>query len=261
MKISLIISTWNRPHLLQWGLTSLARQEFTHEFELILLNDAFVEDIATKNLAMKYKDLLNIRYFHTGASKTQDIRREQCFALNYGIQQSTGDVIILTGPEMYHLSPNNIHNLITPFLENHKIITTPEESVSKDDGGQFLKNLEAGKPDDMGLFNGSRHLSNLYNFFMGIWKEQLIDMGGFDEDFTGWAYDDTDLASRLQADGCVYHHVDAKIMHLWHPRGGAKGPNYTANINHNKKLYQERQGIVKRNEGRLWGQNTFPGPV
>lgn len=253
MKISLIMSTYKRPHLLKWGLYSLSKQVHEFDFELLLLNDDFVEDADTVALYHQYKDMLNIRYFHTGKSKGQDIRREQCFALNFGIKKSRGDVIILTCPEMYHLTTHNIQAIGAPFLrDNKKILTTPERP--KDDlNKKFLDHLDGSGVPSSDLFNRAGALSNLYNFFMGFWKPTIMEMGGFDEDFTGWAYDDTDFVYRHLDDGHEYHEVNINLIHLWHKRGTAKGPGYKENIEHNRKLFEERRGIIKRNVAREWG--------
>lgn len=53
---------------------------------------------------------------------------------------------------------------------------------------------------------------------LGIWKEDLICVNGFDESFVGWGYEDSELAIRLLNRG--FKHLDcrfaATVMHLWH---------------------------------------------
>ncbi len=52
----------------------------------------------------------------------------------------------------------------------------------------------------------------------GIFKEDLISIGGFDESFTGWGYEDSELVARAINVGCIVKRGDHKaaVLHLWH---------------------------------------------
>ena len=53
---------------------------------------------------------------------------------------------------------------------------------------------------------------------LGLWKQDLIAVNGFDETFIGWGYEDSELAIRLLNQGVK--HLDcrfaATVIHLWH---------------------------------------------
>tara|TARA_R110002111_G_scaffold256979_3_gene324761 strand:+ start:112295 stop:113116 length:822 start_codon:yes stop_codon:yes gene_type:complete len=54
---------------------------------------------------------------------------------------------------------------------------------------------------------------------LSVWKEDLLAVNGFDEDYTGWGMEDSDLVLRLIRNG-VYHkdaRFAAPVFHLWHP--------------------------------------------
>ncbi|QDT40662.1 Chondroitin synthase [Gimesia alba] len=54
---------------------------------------------------------------------------------------------------------------------------------------------------------------------LSAWKEDLLAVNGFDEDYTGWGMEDSDLVLRLIRNG-VYHQdarFAAPVFHLWHP--------------------------------------------
>lgn len=55
---------------------------------------------------------------------------------------------------------------------------------------------------------------------MGIWREDLVAVNGFDESYIGWGGEDSDIGSRLYHLGrprkFVYGH--AVVYHLDHPR-------------------------------------------
>lgn len=53
---------------------------------------------------------------------------------------------------------------------------------------------------------------------LAVWKEDLIDINGLDEAFTGWGYEDSDLTIRLLRHGIkrLNGRHATTVMHLWH---------------------------------------------
>jgi len=60
---------------------------------------------------------------------------------------------------------------------------------------------------------------NLYGCFMGMWREDLERVNGFDMRFVGWGEEDVDLGLRLRRAGlrCGWPGPRATLLHLWHP--------------------------------------------
>jgi predicted glycosyltransferase involved in capsule biosynthesis len=82
-------------------------------------------------------------------------------------------------------------------------------------------------------------------------RQTYIDIGGYDEDFTGQAFDDDDFVTRLQDHGCKYRRTKARCVHLYHTRSG---PGRSRKLHeYNRKLFNARRGIIVRNVGREWG--------
>ena len=81
---------------------------------------------------------------------------------------------------------------------------------------------------------------NIKTCNLGVWRSDLIEVNGFDEEFTGWGYEDSELAIRLLRIGCL--HTSAKfaapILHLWHPE------NSRINHDKNKKLLEQRIDVA-----------------
>ena len=87
---------------------------------------------------------------------------------------------------------------------------------------------------------------------MSMRKKDFVDIGGYDEDFIGTDFDDTDFVRRLVQNGCEYVTTEAKVVHLWHarlPMSPERKPRY----DYNKRLYEERENKIIRNVGREWG--------
>lgn len=54
---------------------------------------------------------------------------------------------------------------------------------------------------------------------MGIWRNDFIQVNGFEESFQGWGYEDSELAQRL-INNSIQHkwgRLAATVVHLWHP--------------------------------------------
>ncbi len=91
-------------------------------------------------------------------------------------------------------------------------------------------------------------------FFMGMWRREFVSIGGYDEDFTGYAGEDNDLVNRLLQNRCRYLRVPAEILHLYHENACDAQTHYeNPDWVYNKKMYDARFGQIVRNEGREWG--------
>jgi glycosyltransferase involved in cell wall biosynthesis len=54
---------------------------------------------------------------------------------------------------------------------------------------------------------------------LAAWRKDLISVNGFDENFTGWGFEDSDLIVRLLRKGIKRKEARfyAPVIHLWHP--------------------------------------------
>jgi GT2 family glycosyltransferase len=251
---SIIITTFQRPHLLKWGLFSLAKQAMPKDFETIVLNDGINDE--TESICHHYMDKLNIRYVFTGQRNLDGTIKWRVpgFAINIGAKMSKGKVLIISCAEMFHLN-DCIAHLTFPVLANQKRLGIP---IARDDqDGFFLRNLETtqGKFDFMEFFNDYPHLNTRLPFLMAVSREEFFTIGGYDEDFTGIGYDDNDLVLRLQKNGCSYYQTCAETIHLFHERIWFAKQHEPETI-FNRNLYYARQHQIVRNQGREWGVYT-----
>jgi len=252
MRVSIIIPSYKRSSLLKWNLFSLVSQNIPFDFETIVLNDGILDD--TEQLCLQYKNQLNLKYFFTGQRNLDGnlVWRIPGFAMNIGVKKSKGDIILLCCAEMFHA--NDVVKLITDVYnlpESDKVIALPK---AKDDNGRFLQHLELSN----GEFNIKEYfvqpplLNVRFPFLMAMKRQEFIDIGGYDEGFTGMDYDDNDFVERLLENGCHYIETEALSIHLWHPRRSC-APETMVRVEHNEKLYLQKKGVIVRNVGRDWG--------
>lgn len=249
---SIIITTFQRPHLLKWGLYSLAKQAMPVDFETIVLNDGIHDE--TEAICREYEQKLNLRYFFTGQRHTfnQIKWRVPGFAINIGARLARGKILILSCAEMFHLN-DCIAQLTYPLLRNPKLLGIP---IARDDhDGSFLKSLNENYAayDHNAFYNDYPGLNTSLPFLTSISREEFHAIGGYDEDFIGIGYDDNDLMLRLLKNGCQYYQTAAETIHLYHERIWFAMENSAETI-YNRNLFYERQNQIIRNRNHEWGR-------
>lgn len=233
MKISILLTTYDREDDCIICLTELLKQK-TKEVEIILLDDLHFNS----QKLIDFCALNDIKYIHSGSQKQgQPMWRVPGFALNIGAKQSSGDYLILGNAEIYQISSYTVQKLAeTNLLAFPRVWDQPQNSL--------VENYK------------SFPICSELPFFMGVPRESFFRAGGYDEDFVGYAWEDTDLVERLKKSVDKVK-VDADVVHLWNPRG-QKSRKYATNLKAsdttlNKSLYLTRKDILVRNEGRDWG--------
>jgi hypothetical protein len=215
------------------GLGSIDRGDW----EITVLNDGRENDV-TMDICQTY----GVDYIWTGQRhKEKLLWRVPGFALNIGVKAYNDEIIAISCAEMYHL---------TPFLKNaQKILQGHPKGIvhpleGKDDTGAYLNDVKS--------FDKLPNLNMKLPFLMAMSRSSYVEIGGYDEDFTGQSYDDNDIVDRLIANGCYYITTPDKCVHLYHSRDTADKRD-RGRLDYNKKLYLERKGKVVRNENREWG--------
>lgn len=252
-KVSIIITTYQRINLLRWGLYSLSRQTMPFEFETIVVNDGLRDE--TEEICNEFKEKLNLSYIFTGQRNLQGdpVWRVPGFAINIGVKHASGNILVMCCAEMFHVN-QTIEKLTKPILNNPKLLGIP---IGKDDrAGALLESIEKNNGSfEPETFNECIDLDTRMPFLMALHRSQFVEIGGYDEDFIGIAYDDRDLIDRLLTNGCQYCQTDAVTVHLYHPRAeGYYERGGPPEWNYNKNLYFSRWGKIIRNEGKEWGK-------
>jgi glycosyltransferase involved in cell wall biosynthesis len=255
MRVSIIIATFKRANLLDLGLWSLSRQNSDKDIEIVVVNDGIEDD--TAKVCDSYRSIFNIKYIFSG-QRNKDIIKSRIpgFALNIGVKQSSGDIIILTCPEIFHLS-NSVDLIANELISNDNILATPNVIYFDDDGETTNKLLlDRTIKVDVKKVNRNRECTQATQmpYFMGMYKKAFMDINGYDEDFIGYAGDDSDLIGRLRSNGLKHQKTFAEVIHLFHGatndgRHHYNNPDWVYNYN----LFMDRKGRVVRNENREWG--------
>ena len=259
MKISLILPSFKRPHLLELGLYSITQNPTARDLEIIVLNDGVPDQ--TEEVCKKFPSL-NIKYIFTGKRNLGGtiIKRPPSFAQNIGLKQSTGDIIILSGPEIYHLN-RAIDILVDILVDNPKTMVIPD-FIYFDKSQQTTNALFRDRNSyiDIGsLLSGGFGRSHVeMPFLMALYKEHLMAINGWDETMTGYCGDDNDLILRLKRIGLSYIRTSAQAIHLWHEQSTDGNCHYENPAwVHNWNILQAHvndPSVIQVNIGKEWGK-------
>jgi len=245
---TILIPVCKREEYLQQHLNLLTKQEEIINCEILVINDGIPD--YTEEICKNFSNILNIRYLFTGQRNSSEniIRRNPSYCLNIGVQQTKSDILILTCPEMYLLERDIIKLMLQAVNTNHKHIAITE---GKYDNGLFLKHLNKFGNITKEIFNSVTclELCTIYPFYLALSRRIFMEIGGYDEEFTGVAWDDTDFSRRLQQYGCEFKKLDRRVIHLKHKKFNYDRKDWL----YNKKLYDDRNNIVVRNLNTKWG--------
>jgi len=231
MKVALLISTYNRPDALELCLKSVLNQHVLPD-EILIADDGSGEE--TAKLIENYISLSNVSIHHVwhkdDGFKLAQIR-------NKAIAQSSCDYIIQIDGDL----------ILHPFfIKDHKDFAKPNTFVRASRiylDEQLTKEKISYKNIEVNRF--SRGVSNVLSSFrlpflqflfernykvkgeeiweihgcnMAFWRNDAIEVNGYNEDFVGWGPEDKEFVARLMNLGLKKRFLKcgAIAYHLWH---------------------------------------------
>jgi glycosyltransferase involved in cell wall biosynthesis len=233
--ISVVITTYNRPD----ALASVVRacfMQYDKNFEIIIADDGSTAN--TRDCVEKLAIAATVPVRHVWQP---DDGFRAAMARNRGTLAAQGEYIIFLDGDCI---PQR------DFIARHRALSEPGCLVSgsrilmserltrrilqhgiaiPDTGaatrlgwrlrGDLNKTLQlALRWPDLGRVRSSFSWRRIKSCNLGVWRSDLEKVNGFDESFTGWGYEDTDLVLRLfhagvkRKDGAFA----TEVFHLWH---------------------------------------------
>jgi len=229
-KVSVIVPTYNRDELLQHGLKSLRSQSL--DAEIIVVDDGGSHPSTTR----KHCETYGARYIRLESPD----RRVPSVPINAGVRAATGDIIVLTCPEIYHLQPDTLSLLVEPLYINDTIHTTCK---GWDDSGAVLTAVRNGETVSAQIYKNMGVLQTDFPFFLALHKKHFEAIGGYDEGYLGWGFEDYDFITRIQAHGLHKKVTGAEIIHLSHERF-----NDAELLKLNTDRFNAMKGTIVRNQ-------------
>jgi len=244
--VAVILSTYNRPDMLELTLTGLLRQE-DRDFRIVVADDGSSEE--TRAFIERYQaefPLTHVWHEDKGFRKAK--------ILNAAIR-ACPEVDML-----WFVDQDSIpaHDCLALFREAHapgRLVPGGYVRLTQEDTARLtVENTREGfyetlLTDERRRFLRKRHRKNLVHRLTGrknrprlmglnfaVCRELVVKVNGFDETYEGWGKEDSDLRTRLRRAGggwrCLWHR--AISFHQWHPVNPTK-----ATMDDNQRRYHD----------------------
>lgn len=233
--ISVIVTTYNRPHALDKVLESLASQNVS-PLEIIVADDGSGPD--TSAVLKTWQGRMHCPLHHVW-QPDEGFRAGR--VRNQAVVKSSGDYLVFIDGDCI---------VFPDFILRHIKLAEPDRFVAGNRillGSNLTKAIELGaeRPQYWGIirwiyerlrgrvnrllplarFPGqrwrlfkSRHWQGARTCNLAIWRKNFVAVNGFDEAFHGWGHEDAELVVRLMRNGVLRKEgrFAVPVLHLWH---------------------------------------------
>jgi len=254
--ISIVMPILNRLDLLRRAFPSIYTQDYPREnYEVIFVDYGSTDGL--KEYLQALSGVLNLTYLRIDDSKAKipvyhgpTGTCNPALAWNVGIRRARGDLLMLTSPEVIHVTETlwqaDELGKEGRVVRARVVDVPPWTQLLMDELHTFsasgLINLTCSteRPDMAGLY------------FIGVIPKSLMEkIGGIDEDYMmGLAWEDTECGRRMMASGVELFHADDMIgLHQYHPRVDLRSDSYC--LKNQTRFLSEFKTVA--NVGRVWG--------
>ncbi|MFJ6199266.1 glycosyltransferase family 2 protein [Micromonospora sp. NPDC092111] len=231
MKVSVVIPSYNSGPQLRACLATLNRQHPVagHPVEVVVVDDGSHDGTGALVQDLGGRPDLNFDLQYHYLPRTAESGRAA--ARNHGIRAATGEIVVLVDADVL-LPPG----ALAAHLDYHRrrpdlVVTGPrgfftEVEIGPDgpvDADAWAELVPAAGADlrDQVLAALSDNLNNLatawhltFSCNVSVRREHLLTVGGFDDSFTGWGLEDSELGYRLHRLGLAFaYNRDAVVYH------------------------------------------------
>jgi Glycosyltransferase like family 2 len=204
--VSIAIPCWKRPEFLERTLASIAAQKYPGPVELIVVEDDYdggkIHGIAS---------LYGAKYLSRPRTEAYPLFQSVSKLWNMCLHACSHDIIILQTDDIIHESPNTIDRLVWHLVNNPKCVATPLIRSLHEDGTFHEWFNHPPIPPHGGRISGTGPHT--------MWKEDFLRIGGYEEMFYGYGYDDNYMQYLVQRNGLKFDYVeDVMCSHPFHTR-------------------------------------------
>lgn len=227
MKTSLLISTYNWPEALELVLLSVNNQTEKPD-EILIADDGSSEE--TKSLIKEFQKKLTVPLHHFWH---EDKGFRKAIILNKAIAAAKGDYIIqVDGDCIMHkdfvrdhkaLAQSNVYlfgsrvNIQEKFLPKLFASQKIQFSFFADGIKKRTRNLRV--PALANLYGITDEISSkMRGCNVSFWRQDVIAVNGYNEEFNGWGREDSELIIRMMNNGVRGRRLRYRgiVYHIWH---------------------------------------------
>ena len=195
MLVSICMTAYKRSTQLGVTLGSILKQRFT-DYEIIVVNDGPDAD------AKMFSESAGAKYIEL---KRPDVpHRNSAVPNNTGLKAAKGEIILLQNAECRHVSSETVATLAEYASAN---------------GVAFAAVMAENKDGSDSQWYCHPVYRKVPYFFCGaITRKLACELGGFDERFESYGFEDDDFAHRIKLSGVRPDWLTcASARHQWHP--------------------------------------------
>jgi glycosyltransferase involved in cell wall biosynthesis len=225
MKISIVIQYYNRRYQLYNTISSINQSSIKKQAEIIIIDDASSDEHTIDDFPSMFPDLDFKIFSFTSAEKWWSC---PVVPANKGISMATGDVVILLSGEcmfigdilldvQQRIKPNDYLVYATLSLTSEYTSTLLNRTYDDILTNRF--DVIASPGYTGGWYQHSKYRNTCFNFCTAIMRDDILDLGGFDERF-GWgvSHADDNFLDRIKLKGMNIISIDEPMTyHQWHP--------------------------------------------
>ena len=232
---AVIVTTYNRPDALQAVLEGFREQD-TQDFELLIADDGSTDD--TRQVVQAYARSAPHAVHHVWQ---EDEGFRAGAARNRALAQTNADYVIFTDgdcvPPPFFVSRHRALAQPGYFLAANRMLLS--EKFTREVLAQRMPIHRWGAPQWLAAWakrdvNRALPLAHLPDWSFRVkqparwagvktcnlsaWRSDLVRVNGFDERYSGWGLEDSDLVIRLLHAGVKHKSARfaAPVFHLWH---------------------------------------------
>lgn len=228
MKVALLISTYNWPEALDLVLKSAEAQTKSPD-EIIIADDGSTNE--TKELINNFKNRINTPVKHIwqedkGFRKSEVLNKSLAATKADYIIQIDGDCIMhphfiedhLSGIEKnvylfgsrVNIKPDAVDTVLKDKFSQFPVYSQSIKNKTRNIRIPFLQKIYKPKP----LFSKKTRGCNI-----SYWRENIIEVNGYNEIITGWGREDSELILRMLNNGIHGKRLryGGIVYHIYHP--------------------------------------------
>jgi glycosyltransferase involved in cell wall biosynthesis len=270
MRISIIVTTYNRPDALHLVLQSILHQDMLPN-EVIIADDG--SDERTREMLYRVRESSAVPIIHAWQ---EDLGFRAARVRNVAVSLARGEYLIFVDGDMI-LHPAFVQSHAKNarqgyFLHGKRAMLSDRLTARVLRRGQYRvspwqfgiglwKHAVHSEILSRQLSYNSRSWYSTQSANLSIWYEDFERVNGFNEDFEGWGREDSELALRLIRSGLIKYELRscATAFHLAH--GKDSRVRYSKETQRNQKLLEEIERTAEwRCVHGLSGHITAPEP-
>jgi len=255
--VALCITTYNSPDYLDLTLKSILAQSVLPQ-EIIVADDGSEEN--TRLLIEQYKALFSIPLIHCwhpdegfrlSKIRNKAILASQCEYLIF----IDGDIVLHPHFIRDHVKSSKLQH----FIQGSRVLVSEKISVqrlhSKSIHFHFFSKGIVNRINTLSVpclsrwitqFYGAKDHAKVRGCNLSFWKQDVIAINGFNEDFESWGREDSEFVVRLLNSGVKRQNLKLGGVgfHIWHP-------------DNSKQMLHKNQALLDEAlvEGKKWCNN------